>query len=771
MNESPTTPKRDYIDFGEIIHICLKYWYIILGSVIFCLLMAFVYNRRTPSEYLVRTNLLVVQDDEGGLPSPANLGSLFGTSADVQDELFAVKSFTLYRQVARELDLNVAYYVRDGFMKSHRAYGDNPIAVEIPPQFSDTTQMGIGFNLKVNEDGVVRLKAYYNGHKVADIKDGRLPLTLDTEVGKFTFKATEQYPKDEKVGTAISVESYDVVAENLMEKIDVDLESRKANVIYLETEATNVELAKAILNAIVRDYNARGLEEKNARTQKTLDFLDSRLALLSTDLAQSESQIQDFKTRHAMPDIEAEAKYQYTKRGTVEAELIEAETEQRLSKMLCDYLADPANARSLVPATLMGASNNAAAMAIEDYNKRIVFRDRLASTVSADNKTLRELDQELDLRRTNLISTLNKNLDAANIKVSELRSKYNATQGSLGSVPSQERIYRSIERERTIRETLYIFLLQHREERAIMLANGQLKGRVIDEAYASTDEIGMSNKRVYILAFILGCMMGLGLVYLKMLLRTKFSSRAELEKFTSAPVLGEVCTDRSGRSLIVRAGGSTSAAELFRLIRSNLQFILNGDNDKVILMTSTRSGEGKSFISINLAASLALLNKRVLLIGADVRNAKLAEYLDLPHATGLTEYLSSDRYSVNDIIRTDPLKNGVDIITAGPVPPNPSELLSGPRLAALIDKLRETYDYIIIDSAPVGMVSDTFAMGALADATVYVTRANYTTRRDLDFFNEVYTTKRLPKIAVVVNGTQTQKGYGYGYGSTSAKEA
>ena len=188
-------------------------------------------------------------------------------------------------------------------------------------------------------------------------------------------------------------------------------------------------------------------------------------------------------------------------------------------------------------------------------------------------------------------------------------------------------------------------------------------------------------------------------------------------------------------------------------------------------MTSTRSGEGKSFISINLAASLALLNKRVLLIGADVRNAKLAEYLDLPHATGLTEYLSSDRYSVSDIIRTDPLKNGVDIITAGPVPPNPSELLSGPRLAALIDKLRETYDYIIIDSAPVGMVSDTFAMGALADATVYVTRANYTTRRDLDFFNEVYTTKRLPKIAVVVNGTQTQKGYGYGYGSTSAKEA
>ena len=299
-----------------------------------------------------------------------------------------------------------------------------------------------------------------------------------------------------------------------------------------------------------------------------------------------------------------------------------------------------------------------------------------------------------------------------------------------------------------------------------MLANGQEKGQVLDAAYAGTKELGLSDKMVYLFAFILGAVMGVGLIFVMRLLRTRFASKEEFERLSDAPVLGEVCTDRSGRSLVVRTGGSNSAAELFRLIRSNLQFILAGDSDKVILMTSTRSGEGKSYISINLAASLALLDRRVLLIGADVRNPKLAEYLSLPHHAGLTEYLSSDRYALADIIRRNPLDNGVDIITAGPVPPNPSELLSGKKLREMVGELRSSYDYIIIDSAPVGMVSDTFAMGELADATVYVTRANYTTRTDVTFLNEVYTTHRLPRMAVVVNGTQSKKGYGYGYGKT-----
>jgi len=769
MSETPTTPKRDVIDFGDLYRTCVKRWYVILASIAFCLLVAFVYNRRVPSEYMVRSSMLIVQDELGGGMAAAggpNLSALFGSSAEVQDELYTVSSHSLLVEVARKLGLESTYYVRDGFLKAHMAYGDSPIKIQAPSMMADTLQTSIFFKVKVDKHGKAKIVAKCMRETIGEIEDATLPATVKTELGDFTFVKTEHFPADESVSVGISYAGYDEVAENMSEDIDIDLESRKANVIYLEMKASNIPYAKDILNTIIAEYNSRGLEEKRVRTQRTLDFLDSRLALLAGDLADTERSIQDFKTKHNIPDVEAEAEYQYTTRGTVEAELIKAETEARVAAMLRDYISDPANATSAVPAALLGEGGSAAAADLAEYNKRIVMRDRLARTVSPDNKALAQIDQELALRRSGLLTSIGKSLEGANLKVAELRGKANATAGRLGSVPAQERIYRDIERERTIRETLYIFLLQHREERAIMLANGQEKGQVLDPAYAGTKELGLSDKMVYLFAFIIGVVLGIALLYMMRLLRTKFASKEEFERLSDAPILGEVCTDRSGRSLVVRTGGSNSAAELFRLIRSNLQFILGGEGDKVILMTSTRSGEGKSYISINLAASLALLERKVLLIGADVRNPKLAEYLSLPHHTGLTEYLSSDRYKLADIIRRNPLDNGVDIITAGPVPPNPSELLSGKKLRETVAELRGEYDYIIIDSAPVGMVSDTFAIGEISDATVYVTRANYTTRTDVNFLNEVYTARRLPRLAVVVNGTTSKKGYGYGYGKT-----
>lgn len=772
MSENPTTaPKRDVIDFGDLWRTCVKRWYVIVASIVFCLLVAFVYNRRTPSEYMVRSNMLIVQDEMSGLAAAAGgagagLGALLGNSAEVNDELYSVQSHSLLTEVARKLGLENTYWVRDGFLKAHMAWNDSPIAMQAAPGIADTITASLLFKVKVSKDGRANIKGKWQFHTIGELEDVTLPATLKTEFGDFTFTKTADFPAGESVAVGIGFCGYDEAAEILAEDIEIDLASRKANVIYLQMEAANVPRAKAILNAIVTEYNSRGLDEKRQRTQRTLDFLDSRLALLAGDLAESERTIQDFKTKNNIPDVEAEAEYQYTKRGSVEVELIKAETEARVASMLRDYLSDPANASSPVPAALLGEGGSAAAADLAEYNKRIVLRDRLASTVSPGNQALVQLDRELEMRRSGLLTSITKSLDGANLKVAELRGKANATAGRLGSVPAQERIYRDIERERTIRETLYIFLLQHREERAIMLANGQEKGQVLDPAYAGVKELGLSDKMVYLFAFILGAVMGVALLYVMRVMRTRFASKEEFERLSGAPILGEVCTDRSGRSLVVRTGGSNSAAELFRLIRSNLQFILGEDGDKVILMTSTRTGEGKSYISINLAASLSLLERRVLLIGADVRNPKLAEYLDLPHHTGLTEYLSSDRYQISDVIRRNPLGNGVDIITAGPVPPNPSELLSGKKLREMVAQLRGMYDYIVIDSAPVGMVSDTFAMGELADATVYVTRANYTTRTDVNFLNEVYTTRRLPRLAVVVNGTASKKGYGYGYGKT-----
>lgn len=768
-NVTPAKKSSDFIDLGKILAACRSKWYIIAGSVVFCLLLAFVYTRRHPEEYLVKSNILIVQDDDTSISSAQGLSSLFGSSADVQDELFAVSSHTVLSNAARRLGLNTTYYARTGFLRSRLCFNDEPVLLEAPAGISDTLSAPIYFKLAADKKGRVDVSAKCRKTTIGKVKDATFPVTLKTDFGTFVFKKTDDYPADEKVKTYITLQSYDRAAELLSTDIDIDLASRKANVIYLEMLSTNPDYAKALLDCITDEYNQRSLSEKNARNEKTLRFLDERLSLMAADLAQSERTMQQFKSKVGVPDLVAEAQYRYTVRGELEAGLTAAETESEVLGILDDFLSDPRNASELVPAALLSQGGEAVAAAVGHYNERLVFRDRLAKTASPDNKALKDLDRELATRRSNLLATIGQSAEAAQMKVRELRSQYGKTTGALTSAPEIELEFRDIERARKIKEQLYIFLLKHREERAIMLANGQFKGQIIDKAYASTEDVGISSKVIYVIAFVLGIVLAMLAIYLMSIFRNKFSTREELEDFTTVPVLGEVCTDRSGRALVVRDGGSTSAAELFRLIRSNLQFILRGKDDKVILMTSTRSGEGKSFISINLAASLALLKKRVLLVGADIRSPKLAEYLSLPAHRGLTEYLSSESVKLTDIVRRNPLGNGVDVITAGPIPPNPSELLSGQRIEDFLEEVRRDYDYIIIDSAPVGMVSDTFAFGRLADATVYVCRANYTTRADVNFFNDVYTNRRLPKMALVVNGTASKKGYGYGYGHTAEK--
>ncbi len=274
----------------------------------------------------------------------------------------------------------------------------------------------------------------------------------------------------------------------------------------------------------------------------------------------------------------------------------------------------------------------------------------------------------------------------------------------------------------------------------------------------------MTPAKVLILAFLLGLFIVPLWLYFRSLIRNKFSDMRELQRLTTIPILGEVSLDRSGDKLVTAGNSSSSTAELFRLLRSNLQFITGGINAKVLLVTSSTAGEGKSFVAINMAASLTISGKRVVLVGMDIRNPQLTNYLGVASETGLTTYLSSSQYTIDDITVHHPEVKGLDIITSGPVPPNPSELLMSTRVDNLFSELRSRYDYIIIDSAPVGMVSDTYSLARVSDATIYVCRANHTTFSDIEFVNRLYAEKRLPHIALVLNGTHVRKGYGYGYG-------
>ena len=325
---------------------------------------------------------------------------------------------------------------------------------------------------------------------------------------------------------------------------------------------------------------------------------------------------------------------------------------------------------------------------------------------------------------------------------------------------------RSLYREQGIQNTLYTFLLQKREENALVLAATTPKGKVVDNAYAQSKPVSPNVPVVLLIGLIAGLMLPILLLYLKNLFTTKFSTQDELQDLTKSPVLGEICHNRHRDSLVVKPGKTSSIVELFRLLRNNVQFLMTKKDDKVVLVTSSISGEGKSFISANLASSFALLGKKTALVGMDIRSPQLAKMLDIKDAPGVSNFLSNSDIGFDAIVQQVPDVENLNVIVAGPVPPNPSELLLGDRTSQLFDQLRENFDIIIIDSAPIAMVSDTFSLAKFGDATLFVTRANHTKRRLIKYFNEVVARDQFHNAAVVLNDSNPRlsAGYGYGYG-------
>lgn len=375
---------------------------------------------------------------------------------------------------------------------------------------------------------------------------------------------------------------------------------------------------------------------------------------------------------------------------------------------------------------------------------------------------LRTLEQRIDLQRANIAGAVTNALRQQDATIADLRREINIIDNSMEQLPNTEREFLNLRRQQQVKAQLYMFLLQRREENSMLMANAVPKGQIIDQAYTIGRPLGMGTKAILLIAFFLGLCIPPCLLYLRRLTHNRFETRQEVERITDVPIIGEMCTDRSGRSMVVSSDDTSATAELFRLMRSNMLFILNDPKDKVVLLTSSTSGEGKSFISINLAASLALLNKRVLLVGLDIRKPRLAEYLGIAPQFGVTQYLSSSAISLEQIISPVPGVQGLDAICAGPIPPNPAELLLSDKVDAMFAELRSRYDYIIVDTAPIGLVSDTFTLDRIADAAIYVCRANYTSVNDLMAVNDIFEQHRLKKLSLVINGSAANKTYGYG---------
>lgn len=768
-SNSTSNSNNELISLPDIVKSISKHWYLFVISVILCTVLAFAYTRVAKDKYVVRANVMIRTDmsSSGGIAGAFmqqfGLGNLMGQGITVDDELHIISSHSLFRDAARQMGLNKTRVFKESFFNRETQYQGFAIDVIDPCSQCDTLSTTLSFKIKINEEGLADIKIKKGGFKtLAKLKKVKLPVNIQTSYGEYIVTTTPDYIAGETYNYTIKLCSFDRAAENIAENIDIYSPDKLSNLIALGIKTPYIQYGKELLNTITSLYNKRGIQEKNIEATNTALFINERLALIADELDTAERKVEKYKQDNNLSDLETEAKIMLEQDGNFRTKLMEAETQAKIIEYTLDFISRPENRYSLIPFST--GLDKGAADAITAYNELALKRLNLSNTAKAGSPALKILEEQIDASRENVITTVKTAKESTDITLADMRKKENEFYSRIRTMPTQEREFISIFRQKAIKEELYNFLLQKQEENALTLAMASPKGQIVDTAYNLNDPVNLSNSMILVIGFLIGIILPAIYIYLKSLFQTKFSTKEELERLTRIPILGEICTNRNGGHIVVKEGDTSSISELFRLLRTNLQFLLVGKKDKVVLLTSSISGEGKSFVSINLAASLALLKKRVIIIGLDIRNPKLTEYININSRLGVTNFLASEDITTDQIIVPSNIHPLLDVIVAGPVPPNPAELLLSNRLDALFENLRDRYDYIIIDSAPVAMVSDTFSLMRVSDAVVYVCRANYTQREYLRYCNNLVAEDRLRNVSLVINATNTKQGYGYGYG-------
>ena len=558
------------------------------------------------------------------------------------------------------------------------------------------------------------------------------------------------------------------VARDYCKSLSIAPTSKTTSVAVISLKNSSLQRGQDFINQLLEMYNRNTNNDKNEIAQKTAEFIDERIGIISKELGSTEANLETFKRDAGITDLTSEAQIALAGNAEYEKKSVENRTQISLVNDLRKYLRG--NEYEVLPSNV-GLQDAALIGAIERYNEMLMERKRLLRTSTENNPTIVNLDTSIRAMKANVQATLEGTLQGLMITKESLDREASRYSRRISNAPGQERAYVSIARQQEIKAGLYLMLLQKREENAIALAATANNAKIIDEAIA--DDIPVSPKRsmIYLIALVLGIGIPVGIIYLIELTKFKIEGRADVEKLTSVPVVGDIPltdekNDKNG-SIAVFENKNNLMSETFRNIRTNLQFMLDNDQ-KVILVTSTVSGEGKSFVSSNLAISLSLLGKKVVIVGLDIRKPGLNKVFQLSNKEkGITQYLSNPETDLMELVQPSDVNKNLFILPGGTVPPNPTELLARNGLDRAIEILKKNFDYVILDTAPIGMVTDTLLIGRIADLSVYVCRADYTHKAEYTLINELSFEKKLPNLCTVINGVDLKKrkyGYYYGYG-------
>ena len=772
-------------DFNTIFTMLILNWKWFVLSIIICLGLAVVYLKLATPKYQVYAKFLIKDEENnklGGagssLLNETSLGFITNSNG-FDNEMEILGSRMLSINVIKELKLYTSYYKANG-LKDSILYRTQPITVEI-----DSAHLAKLGNAEIHLTITKRENGYeVEGAYTTPLQEGavgeevevnhnftKLPATLNTGAGILTLKdnglAMEVGDKEK-----VDIISPENMADNYMEQMSAEQTSKTTTIAQLTLTETSMSRAQDYLNQLALCYNEQANEDKNEIAIRTEAFINSRLEKINAELGVTEGSLEKYKKQNRVVELQLNAESAITNAEQFSQKLAQAETQLALLASLKEYMEEPHNKYQTLPSNV-GLTDESATQLIAKYNEIVLERNRLLRTASESSPSVLPLTSQLDHLYTSIQRAMEQSRRSLRIERDNIASQFGKYQGQVGQTPEQERTLNEIGRQQEVRSGLYLMLLQKREENSINLAATADKGKLID---GPTVEGKVSPKTPIILmvALVLGLGIPFGILFLLEFFRYKIDGHEDVEKLTKLPILGDVAVaseSSKGRAeIVVHENVNNMMEEIFRSMRTNLQFMLK-EGEKTIMFTSSTSGEGKTFVASNLAICFALLGKKVVLIGLDIRKPRLADLfrIDNKH-TGITNLLVKSNVTWEDIqkqILPSEVNANMDLLMAGPVPPNPAELLSRPTLDKIFEILREHYDYILVDTAPVGLVTDTLHISRVANITAYVTRADYTPKENILMVNKLAEDGKLPNVSIIINGIDmslNKNSFRYGYG-------
>jgi len=748
-------------------------WFLL--SLFVALSIAFTYLRYTPNQYEVNASILIDDKENGGglnseLSAFKDLGLMSDSKTTLDTEMSVLKSRTLLQRAVKELGINTSYYTV-GKIRSAEVYKEQvPFKISFLAKDSIMSQLDTTFSIKALSDTKFSLL----NEKGSLIGEQLFGESVNTVFGDMIITPVNLSHEKFKEEVRVKISPVKKVANHYRKQIKIAPDTKKSSVLVLSLKDIHRIKAQDILNNLVAQYNKDAVDDKKMIAKNTDDFINQRIEDISSELTTVDLGVENYKTENKLTDIGYEAGLVLQSNSELEKQIIDLTAQIKLIDYVQNYM--KTNKSDLIPSNL-GLKDETTSQSTLNYNQLILERNRILTGSSAMNPTVVNLEAQISNLRKSIEQSLVNLRRSIALTLNEARIQENRLNNKRAEAPKQEREFQDIKRKQQIVETLYLYLLEKREENAITLAVTAPNAKVIDTADGEELPVGPKRKIIYLAAALLGLIIPFMVIYIRSLLDNKIHTVEEVEKEVPAPVLGDIPATGSDKKMIISEKDNSNVAESFRLLRTNVGFMLpqNKDGAKSIFITSTIGSEGKTFVALNLAHALTLINKKVLLIGADIRKPKISKYLNISPTSGLTNYLIDHDLDVADVL-TDSNQKNLDVVASGPIPPNPSELLTNGRFEEVLAYGRKHYDYVIVDTAPVNIVTDTLLLGHLADLFIYVVRANYLDKRLLSVPKKMFENKRLPNMAILINDTNYEKkgygyGYSYGYGYTETKKA